>query len=50
VAPGHFRRREVKVLLENGGRSVIGEGLESGERVVVEGCLLLEAVLAGTSS
>jgi len=47
TAPAQFERREVKLGAEGGGRSAIEEGLKSGQRVVVEGSLLLESLLEG---
>lgn len=44
-APGHYCRREVNVGSEHAGRMIITEGLSPGQRVVVEGALLLEQVL-----
>jgi cobalt-zinc-cadmium efflux system membrane fusion protein len=49
-APGQFDRREVKAGVESHGRSLIREGLEPGERFVVDGALLLEATLEGGNS
>lgn len=43
--PGHYARRVVSVGAEHAGRLVITEGLEVGQRVVVDGMLLLEAML-----
>src|SRR5262249_61657877 len=43
--PGRFLRREVRVGREHDGRMVVLAGLESGERVVSSGCLLLEQLL-----
>ena len=41
---GRFSRQPVKVGAEHGGRIVVTEGLKSGERVVSDGCLLLEQI------
>jgi cobalt-zinc-cadmium efflux system membrane fusion protein len=49
-APGQFQRRAVKLGAESNGRSTIVEGLSAGQRVVSEGCLLLEAMLEGENS
>ena len=43
--PGRFLRREVRVGREHDGRLAVLAGLESGERVVSSGCLLLEQLL-----
>jgi cobalt-zinc-cadmium efflux system membrane fusion protein len=50
TAAGQFERREVKLGLESNGRSVVVEGLKAGQRVVTEGCLLLESLLDGEST
>jgi cobalt-zinc-cadmium efflux system membrane fusion protein len=50
VAAGQFERREVKLGLESNGRSVVVQGLTAGQRVVTEGCLLLESLLDDESS
>jgi cobalt-zinc-cadmium efflux system membrane fusion protein len=50
TARGQFERREIKLGLESNGRSVVVEGLMAGQRVVTEGCLLLESLLDGESS
>jgi membrane fusion protein, heavy metal efflux system len=49
-APGRFARREVIVGSEHGGRSIIIRGLESGQRVVVDGAMLLEQMLESAPS
>lgn len=50
TAPGQFERHRVKLGIESNGRSVVIEGLMPGERVVTDGCLLLEAMLEGENS
>jgi cobalt-zinc-cadmium efflux system membrane fusion protein len=45
AAAGEFRRRKVGLLTQGGESSVVGTGLESGERVVTRGALLLDADL-----
>ena len=50
TGPRQFQRRAVKLGLESNGRSVVVEGLSDGQRVVADGCLLLEAMLEGESS
>jgi cobalt-zinc-cadmium efflux system membrane fusion protein len=47
TASGQFQRRPVKLGLESNGRSVLGDGLSPGEKVVTDGCLLLEVILEG---
>ena len=42
---GDFRRRRVDLLTQGGESSVVGSGLQSGERVVTQGALLLDADL-----
>src|SRR2546430_16280327 len=44
-SPGRYARREVTLGGERGGRRVIKNGVASGQRVVVEGALLLERML-----
>ncbi len=43
---GRFQRQPVKVGPERDGRILVLEGLRDGERVVSDGCLLLEQILA----
>jgi cobalt-zinc-cadmium efflux system membrane fusion protein len=50
TAPGQFQRHHVKLGIESNGRSVVLEGLLPGQRVVTDGCLLLEAMLEGENS
>jgi cobalt-zinc-cadmium efflux system membrane fusion protein len=50
TATGEFQRRAVKPGVENNGRTAIGEGVTSGDRVVSDGCLLLESILDGDNS
>ena len=50
TAPGQFQQRAVKLGLESNGRSAVVDGLSAGERVVTDGCLLLEAMLEGENS
>lgn len=45
--PGQFTRRSVKLGVESDSRTAITEGISPGERVVGEGCLLLESILEG---
>jgi len=47
IAPGQFTRRSVKLGVESDSRTAITEGISPGERVVGEGCLLLESILEG---
>ena len=48
--PGQFERRQVKLGIESNGRTEILGGIKSGERVVSDGCLLLESILEGDNS
>ena len=48
-APGRFSRQPVKLGAEHGGKIVVLEGLKAGERVVSDGCLLLEQIYEGVS-
>jgi cobalt-zinc-cadmium efflux system membrane fusion protein len=43
TSPGHYERRHVVLGAELEGRAQVREGLRVGERVVVEGALLLDA-------
>jgi len=47
TGPAQFTRRKVKLGLEGDSRTVVTAGLAPGERVVGEGCLLLETILEG---
>jgi cobalt-zinc-cadmium efflux system membrane fusion protein len=47
TAPAQFARRTVKLGVESNGRTAITDGISPGERVVGEGCLLLESILEG---
>jgi cobalt-zinc-cadmium efflux system membrane fusion protein len=49
-APGAFVKQAVSVGAENNGRSVVVSGVSAGQKVVTEGCLLLEATLEGETS
>jgi cobalt-zinc-cadmium efflux system membrane fusion protein len=44
-SPGRYSRREVTVSSEQAGRSVVTEGLQPGQRVVVDGAMLLEQLI-----
>jgi cobalt-zinc-cadmium efflux system membrane fusion protein len=48
--PGHFERRQITLGPESEGRSVVLDGLKAGQRVVTQGCLLLESILEGENS
>jgi cobalt-zinc-cadmium efflux system membrane fusion protein len=50
TVPGQFERRAVRLGLESDGRSVVVEGLNAGQRVVSQGCLMLEAMVDGENS
>jgi cobalt-zinc-cadmium efflux system membrane fusion protein len=43
--PGQFTRREVEVGPEQQGRIVVLAGVLAGQRVVTEGCILLQQLL-----
>jgi cobalt-zinc-cadmium efflux system membrane fusion protein len=45
TAPGSFERREVEPGPESGGRILVLRGLKADDRVLIEGGLLLEALL-----
>lgn len=50
TAPGEFHRRKVKLLTQGSDISYVGEGLQSAERVVVKGALLLDAEMSASDS
>lgn len=50
TAPGQFMRRAVKLGAEHDGRTVIADGVQSGQRIVADGCLLLESIFEGNNS
>jgi len=50
TAAGEFQRRAVKLGVESSGRTAILEGITAGDRVVSDGCLLLESILEGANS
>jgi len=50
TGPGQFERRAVKLGSEGNGESAILDGVDSNQRVVTEGCLLLESILEGYNS
>lgn len=45
TAPGSFLRREVQIGAEADGKILVRSGLQSGERVLVQGSLLIEETL-----
>ena len=45
TGPGQFQRHAVKVGSERDGKVAILEGLNTGQRVVTEGCLLLQSLM-----
>lgn len=47
VSPHVFERREVRVGSEGEGKAVLLDGVRPGERVLIEGGLLVESVLEG---
>jgi cobalt-zinc-cadmium efflux system membrane fusion protein len=44
-APGQFERREVQLGAEQDGQVLVLAGVEPGQRVVTDGCILLEQTL-----
>jgi len=48
-APGCFVRRRVKVGIEQDGKIPVLDGVQPGDKVVTEGCLLWQAVLEPVS-
>jgi len=49
AAPGTFRRKLVKVGLEQDNKVPVLEGVSAGEKVVTEGALLLQALVEPAS-
>ena len=49
-AAGSFQRREVKIGTEHDGRLVVIEGLAVGEKVVREGAVILDQIVADNAS
>lgn len=47
TSPGSFERRAVEPGAESAGKILVHRGLEANERVLVEGSLLLEAMMEG---
>lgn len=45
IVPGTYERREVQIGSETRGKTLVRHGLQAGERVLVEGGLLVEAAL-----
>jgi hypothetical protein len=43
--PGEFVRREIKTGSEQDGQILVVAGVEAGQRVVTDGCVLLEQTL-----
>jgi cobalt-zinc-cadmium efflux system membrane fusion protein len=48
-SPGRYERREVKVGAEHDGKVLVLDGVSAGQRVVTEGCLLLDQVLQASA-
>jgi cobalt-zinc-cadmium efflux system membrane fusion protein len=48
TSPGQFQRQRVEVGAEQDGRVPVIKGVEAGEKIVTDGCLLLEALLEAT--
>lgn len=49
-SPGEYQRQLVKIGLEQDGKVQVYEGVASGQKVVTEGCLLLQALLDSDKS
>jgi membrane fusion protein, heavy metal efflux system len=45
AAPGQYERKVVKLGTESDGRILVTDGVTAGQKVVTEGCLLLQALL-----
>jgi cobalt-zinc-cadmium efflux system membrane fusion protein len=50
IGPGQFQRRAVKLGVESNGHTAVLDGIAMGDRVVSDGCLLLESILEGDNS
>ena len=48
TSPGEYQRQMVKLGTEQDGKVQIFEGLNAGQKVVTEGCLLLQALMDST--
>ena len=48
TSPGQFQRQPVKVGAEQDGKVPVIQGVEAGQKIVTDGCLLLEALLEST--
>ena len=48
ISPGQFQRQPVKVGAEQDGKVPVIQGVEAGQKIVTDGCLLLEALLEST--
>jgi cobalt-zinc-cadmium efflux system membrane fusion protein len=46
--PGQFQRQSVKIGAEQDGKVPVFQGVEAGQKVVTDGCLLLESLLEST--
>ncbi len=46
---GEFSRREIKIGMEHDGKVLVLDGIEPGQNVVTDGCLLLEQLLQSGS-
>ncbi|HEX4645142.1 MAG TPA: efflux RND transporter periplasmic adaptor subunit, partial [Verrucomicrobiae bacterium] len=44
-APGQYERQLVKLGVEQDGKIQVVEGVKAGQKVVTEGCLLLQALV-----
>jgi len=49
IAPGQFQRRTVAIGAERDGKTPVFAGLQTGEKVVTEGALLLQALVEPSS-
>jgi len=46
---GQYSRREIKIGREHEGRILVIDGIQAGQRVVTNGCLLLDQLLQANS-
>ena len=45
LSPGEYRRQEVRIGPEHDGKILVLDGIQPGQRVVTEGCLLLDQMV-----
>ena len=48
-APGEYRKQQVRIGPEHDGKILVLDGVQPGQRVVTEGCLLLDQMLQASA-